>query len=190
MYNVVCVVPNIPHTRPIWLRKRSLITFTFFFCSLVDYSLLMIVVSPRILSRKIQSWLTLLHWLHYGFHYEIGVPTFFAVGCSRVILQLEGLILTYPFGHELCKEEHRNDSSPLSSSWFSISNWANTWERTFHAIRTFWRSLHVSNSQNSFLFLVYLLISFLAGKFNFNFEFAIFWVEKLWNQIKSNLKTL
>ena len=81
--------------------------------------------------------LTLLHWLHYGFHYEIGVPTFFAVGCSRVILQLEGLILTYPFGHELCKEEHRNDSSPLSSSWFSISNWANTWERTFHAIRTF-----------------------------------------------------
>ena len=127
-----------------------------FFCSLVDYSLLMIVVSPRILSRKIQSWLTLLHWLHYGFHYEIGVPTFFAVGCSRVILQLEGLILTYPFGHELCKEEHRNDSSPLSSSWFSISNWANTWERTFHAIRTFWRSLHVSNFQNSFLLLVYL----------------------------------
>ena len=134
--------------------------------------------------------LTLLHWLHYGFHYGFGVPTFFAVGCSRVILQLEGLILTYPFGHELCKEEHRNDSSPLSSSWFSISNWANTWERTFHAIRTFWRSLHVSISQNSFLFLVYLLISFLAGKFNFNFEFAIFWVEKLWNQIKSNLKTL
>ena len=84
----------------------------------------MIIVSPRILSRKIQSWLTLLHWLHYGFHYAIGVPTFFAVGCSRVILQLEGLILTYPFGHELCKEEHRNDSSPLSSSWFSISNWA------------------------------------------------------------------
>ena len=74
---------------------------------------------------KIQNgWLTLLHWLHYGFHYAIGVPTFFAVGCSRVILQLEGLILTYPFGHELCKEEHRNDSSPLSSSWFSISNWA------------------------------------------------------------------
>ena len=127
-----------------------------FFCSLVDYSLLMIVVSPRILLRKIQSWLTLLHWLHYGFHYGFGVPTFFAVGCSRVILQLEGLILTYPFGHELCKEEHRNDSSPLSSSWFSISNWANTWERTFHAIRTFWRSLHVSISQK-FLFLVGLL---------------------------------
>ena len=124
--------------------------------------------------------LTLLHWLHYGFHLRIGVPAFFAVGCSRVILQLEGLILTYPFGHELCKEEHRNDSSPLSSSWFSISNWANTWERTFHAIRTFWRSLHVSISQN-FFFFYYLLTTFLAGKFNFyNFEVwknLIFWVE-------------
>ena len=106
------------------VKKKVTNYIYFLFCSLVDYSLLMIVVSPRILLRKIQSWLTLLHWLHYGFHYGFGVPTFFAVGCSRVILQLEGLILTYPFGHELCKEEHRVDLSPLSSSWFSISNWA------------------------------------------------------------------
>ena len=141
--------------------------------------------------ENFQNRLTLLHWLHYGFHYEIGVPTFFAVGCSRVILQLEGLILTYPFGHELCKEEHRNDSSPLSSSWFSISNWANTWERTFHAIRTFWRSLHVSISQK-FLFLVGLLIRHIFGA---KIQFLQFWsLEEFdflsWSWVWVELETL